>query len=515
MAFTNPNENEIVYSGRSGLHFYDRWDDNMTGGPIVVDSNHWHSGAYDIEERFWNLYMATGGENDSIFVYERSYESDEYEMKPFGLPNVTESARFEELEFYYDHPFTYLFMGSPSIGVVRYTWSSSEVLYINTTNSLPSNNVLCMRVRGSTLLVGTNGGFTFFDLQTGSNFTCTEDDETETLVVDQIEYHQVSHKIFVGNEDGLFIFEENGSSAELVRSRITDDDGLESKRVTALELDLNRKWLYVGTYGGLAYIDIDVNEEAVIPMIKREQLAIGDWPEEVCSILVPKATMRSYLYLGIDSGFIVQVPVSYTPLTRSTLINIRTIMYGLGSVFLVVLWVWYSRAPTVPMLESIRNMTLTDLVAKGESEHIEYKLSLRWDDRKNEINKELEIPVIKAITGFMNAYGGVLLIGVNDKGEIVGLENDYSNLTNWDGFQNRLTSVFNDKVGGGFRILFELSKTVFEGKDICRVDVNPSSEPVFLEHAGKKVLVVRQGGRTQALNVEEGYHYIKRRWPSN
>ena len=65
------------------------------------------------------------------------------------------------------------------------------------------------------------------------------------------------------------------------------------------------------------------------------------------------------------------------------------------------------------------------LIKQGESRYVEFKETLRYDVRKGETSKELEHTALKAVTGFMNADGGTLLIGVNDIGEIQGLENDY------------------------------------------------------------------------------------------
>jgi predicted HTH transcriptional regulator len=44
---------------------------------------------------------------------------------------------------------------------------------------------------------------------------------------------------------------------------------------------------------------------------------------------------------------------------------------------------------------------------------------------KGDRDQAIEREIVKAVSGFMNAHGGTLLIGVNDSHEAVGLDNDY------------------------------------------------------------------------------------------
>ena len=56
---------------------------------------------------------------------------------------------------------------------------------------------------------------------------------------------------------------------------------------------------------------------------------------------------------------------------------------------------------------------------------------------------------MKSIAGFLNANGGLLIIGVNDDGEILGLHNDYWSLKrrNKEGFQQRLVTLISNRLG--------------------------------------------------------------------
>ena len=61
------------------------------------------------------------------------------------------------------------------------------------------------------------------------------------------------------------------------------------------------------------------------------------------------------------------------------------------------------------------------LLLHGESERIEFKSSARWDYRENKHNRGLEMVVAKTLAGFMNGRGGVLVLGVEDGGKILGV----------------------------------------------------------------------------------------------
>jgi len=63
-----------------------------------------------------------------------------------------------------------------------------------------------------------------------------------------------------------------------------------------------------------------------------------------------------------------------------------------------------------------------ELIKKGESEKIEFKSTLRTNLYTKEIDKKIELSVLKTINAFLNSNGGTLLIGVNDKGELLGTE---------------------------------------------------------------------------------------------
>lgn len=54
--------------------------------------------------------------------------------------------------------------------------------------------------------------------------------------------------------------------------------------------------------------------------------------------------------------------------------------------------------------------------------------------------KALEKAISKTIAAFMNSEGWILFIGIDDQGNVLGLENDYQllNKRNFDGFEQEI-----------------------------------------------------------------------------
>ena len=116
-----------------------------------------------------------------------------------------------------------------------------------------------------------------------------------------------------------------------------------------------------------------------------------------------------------------------------------------------------------------RTFNLEEEIKKGESDFLEFKSSLRWDYRQEIKNKLLEQVVAKTISAFLNSNGGILLIGVNDNGAILGLEKDYSTLSksNPDGFVLALTTLINNSLGKKSHKYISAKIVSLGGKDVC------------------------------------------------
>jgi membrane protein YdbS with pleckstrin-like domain len=156
------------------------------------------------------------------------------------------------------------------------------------------------------------------------------------------------------------------------------------------------------------------------------------------------------------------------------------------------------------------------LIKYGESLHVEFKETLRFDTRKKEVSKEIERMVLKTIVGFLNSNGGTLIVGVNDRGEVTGLATDYTSLPkkNRDGLENHLSMLIKVAIGLPFAKYVSTYFETLEGKDVCVITVNKSHKPAYLRYGNGKdeEFFVRVGNSTQPFSMSEAEEYIKTNW---
>ena len=161
---------------------------------------------------------------------------------------------------------------------------------------------------------------------------------------------------------------------------------------------------------------------------------------------------------------------------------------------------------------------ISDLIAQGENQVLEFKAAARWDIRLKKVNKAIEKAIAKTVVGFMNAgEGGTLLIGVDDSGAIIGLQHDYKTLSkrqNSDGYENFLRTLFVKTCGNESSPLFQITFHQVEGKEVCQIDVKPSPKPIFVKDEGREHFYLRAGNSTRTLSMSEALEYSKHRWPT-
>jgi type I restriction enzyme R subunit len=161
-----------------------------------------------------------------------------------------------------------------------------------------------------------------------------------------------------------------------------------------------------------------------------------------------------------------------------------------------------------------KSASVKDLIKEGENQNLEFKSSLRWDVKNNVENKDLENVIIKTVTGFMNSEGGQLIIGVEDDGNVLGLEYDYNSLRNGDRdkFELHLNQSLMSKIGKEYIQFVRVSFEKINGKDVCLITVRPSSKPAYLKYGDKEEFYARTGNATNAFTLSEATEYIKTHW---
>ena len=187
----------------------------------------------------------------------------------------------------------------------------------------------------------------------------------------------------------------------------------------------------------------------------------------------------------------------------------------LGVVFLFLYRIAHKQLQQIDHLKAELDKDLPSIIRQGEGPHLEFKSSLRWDYSEVRTNRSLEAVILKTLAGFLNSHvGGVLLIGVADNGEILGLEKDYQTLKkpNQDGFEQLIMTVVSNGLGADLSPFLHILFHVIDHKEVCRVIVSPASRPVFLEQGGTPRFFTRSGGGTRELNIQEALAYVAGRW---
>jgi predicted HTH transcriptional regulator len=157
------------------------------------------------------------------------------------------------------------------------------------------------------------------------------------------------------------------------------------------------------------------------------------------------------------------------------------------------------------------------LLHAGATAGVELKSSLRADTlNKGVPPKVIEKVVARTVAAFMNAQGGVLVIGVDDEGTPLGLDRDLATLgrKDLDAFQQALMNVLSSQLGSDVAasVRVHLTKVGPGGHDVALVDCPEYAKPVFLGSGKEKEFHVRAGNTTRLMDVEEAANYIAQRW---
>jgi len=137
--------------------------------------------------------------------------------------------------------------------------------------------------------------------------------------------------------------------------------------------------------------------------------------------------------------------------------------------------------------------------------------------KKNCINKELTWEVVKDISSFMNTEGGLVLIGVDDSGSVVGIEKDIETLSKHDidGFRLALAQGIENNLGVEFVRNITVDFAQREGRQLCILRVQKGNKPAYTKgKTGNKEFYIRADNSSRPLDMEAAIGYIRMQWPT-
>ncbi|MFA5176370.1 MAG: DUF262 domain-containing protein [Candidatus Nanoarchaeia archaeon] len=150
-------------------------------------------------------------------------------------------------------------------------------------------------------------------------------------------------------------------------------------------------------------------------------------------------------------------------------------------------------------------------LSKHENENLEFKSTLSWNIKGKLRDTEIENSVLKTIAAFNNFDGGVLLIGIDDNKNILGLDYDFKegNLKDVDKFENHLRNIIKERliaeqwyISKNFKISFEN----IENKIVCIIKIDKGTKPIYTKD---NKFFIRNGNRTIQLELSEIVQYVK------
>lgn len=153
---------------------------------------------------------------------------------------------------------------------------------------------------------------------------------------------------------------------------------------------------------------------------------------------------------------------------------------------------------------------IAKITRRGETERIEFKSSIRTNMHTMQFDKKMEEEILKTIVAFLNTNGGVLLIGVNDSGEIIGLEQD--KFSSVDKIGLHLTNLIKSNIGNNFLPFIRFDVLKINNKIIVVVKCRPSKKEVFLKDNQEEKFYVRNGPASIKLDGSSLIDYIKHKF---
>jgi len=170
----------------------------------------------------------------------------------------------------------------------------------------------------------------------------------------------------------------------------------------------------------------------------------------------------------------------------------------------------YHKLSSISEEEDEDTISISQLIQNGEAENIEFKSTLRVNLYTKEKDPKIEMACLKTMAAFLNSKGGVLIVGVNDDGEALGLDSD--KFENADKFYLHAMSLIRERMGSQNALYLHAQFEDYQGQKIFVVKCKPSLSPVYVRDQKNERFFVRTGNSTTELNGRELEDYINLRF---
>ncbi len=158
-------------------------------------------------------------------------------------------------------------------------------------------------------------------------------------------------------------------------------------------------------------------------------------------------------------------------------------------------------------LRSAKETTTNDLIMEGESDFVEFKSSIRWNNFSNKFDKNVENGCLKTIAAFCNSGGGTLIIGVQDNRNVCGIEHDL--FESDDKLLLHFSSIVRERLGYNVMSLLNFNIEMVKKHKVFRIDCEHSPTPVYFHFNNEEFFFIRTGPGTSSLPISQIYDYIR------
>jgi len=155
-------------------------------------------------------------------------------------------------------------------------------------------------------------------------------------------------------------------------------------------------------------------------------------------------------------------------------------------------------------------LSLSDIMANGESSEVEFKSTLRVNLHTGNKDPRIELAVIKTIAGFLNSNGGILTIGVADDRTPLGIEAD--RFENEDKMSLHLVNLIKDRIGPSAMQFIHAHFEDYDSYRVMVVECSRAKTPVFVKDGAIERFYIRTGPSTTELSASQTQEYIKQRY---
>jgi serine/threonine protein kinase len=158
------------------------------------------------------------------------------------------------------------------------------------------------------------------------------------------------------------------------------------------------------------------------------------------------------------------------------------------------------------------------LLTSDESARLEFKSSLRVPlgppppgskKTAKDIERDLELEVLKTLAAFLNTEGGTLIVGVADDGTVVGIEVDFPRVReSRDGWRRTFDNLVSRDLGAEVLKCIDLQLEPWQGHTIAVIRCSPRKEPTWIADD----LYVRRTASTENLSARHAVAWWRERW---